>query len=126
MRILYLIRLTLRAVRPLTPHGGGLSLASRSSSLRVGRLFERRYLPVLSARHVGTSMGAGGSKNGGEGEGSGGKKRGSKKESKETAAIATPAQEAAGEAKESGGATTAEVEYVECTVAKASEFGENE
>ena len=82
---------------------------------------------VVCRHSVSTAMGAGGSKNG-EGEGGGGgKKRSTKKSSKrakETAAVATSAQvEVAAAGKEEGAGAE---DYVECTVAKASEFGENE
>lgn len=124
MRILYSIRCTFRAARfPLSRFAASIRPAYISSLSRP------RDVPISTHRlqlaFSSRAMGAGGSKDGGEG--GGGKKKSTRKEKegKETAAVATPAQQAE-TAKESGGAGTEVAEYVECTVAKASEFGENE
>ena len=95
---------------------GCVSSRSYSSSLchSAGQPISlaRRQLATRAA-----AMGAGSSK----GE-EGGRKKSSRK-SRETAAVATHAQpEAAGQAK----TAASQVEFVEATVAKASEFGENE
>lgn len=125
MRILYFIRCTFRAARfPLSRFAASIRPSARISSLSRPRdvlISTRRLQLPFSSR----AMGAGGSKDGGEG--GGGKKKSTRKEKegKETAAVATPAQQAE-TAKESGGAGTEVAEYVECTVAKTSEFGENE
>ena len=116
MNILVSIRSTFRAARY------PLSLARGQRSAPVGSTPQPRSFTTrrrLASRAV---MGAGGSK---EGEGGGGGKKKSTKKSKETAVVATPAPQAAPVGKESGGGAT-DAQYVECTVGKVSEFGENE
>ena len=130
MRILSSIRCTFRAARFASFARSKLAPSSRPSATRTCSLFRLRELPIFSASSVqlanflSTTMGAGGSKKG-EGEGEK-KKKSTKKGEKETAAIATPAQQQAAEGAKESVAAAAEVEYVECAVAKASEFGENE
>lgn len=129
MRILSSIRCTFRAARFASFARSKLAPSSRPSATRTCSLFRLRELPIFSASSVqlanflSTTMGAGGSK---KGEGEGEKKKSTKKGEKETAAIATPAQQQAAEGAKESVAAAAEVEYVECAVAKASEFGENE
>ena len=132
MRILSSIRCTFRAARFASFARSKLTPSSRPSATRTCSLFRLRELPIFSASSVqlaffknflSTTMGAGGSK---KGEGEGEKKKSTKKGEKETAAIATPAQQQAAEGAKESVAAAAEVEYVECAVAKASEFGENE
>ena len=130
MRILSSFRRTFRAARFASFARSKLA-PSRPSATRTCSLFRLRELPVFSASHVqlaffipATTMGAGGSKNG-EGEREK-KKKSTKKGEKETAAIATPAQQQAAEGAKESGAAADGVGYVECAVAKASEFGENE
>ena len=87
--------------------------------------FTPRLLPhirVASSSHpfiISTrAMGGGGSK-----EEGGGKKKSTRK-SKETVSVATTVQSEVAAEKEGG--TVSSDEYIECKVAKASEFGENE
>ena len=107
-------------LQPATSRTAALQRRPRSSVPHVARR--------LCGSSVTRTMGAGGSKNGEGEEGGSAKKRSTKrsrsKREKETAAVATTAQdEVAATGKEEGAATE---EYVECTVAKASEFGESE
>ena len=96
MNILSSIRCTSRAAFSLA------SIPRNTHICRVDPLILSRQLAV---------MGSGGSK------AEGGRKKRSKRE---TAAVATPAAE--GE----GGKESIEAQFVECRVAKTSEFGENE
>ena len=98
--------------------GSQAALARPPRHLRV---VTSRWLSYSTSRTV--AMGAGGSKTEGE-EGNG--KRGSRREQKETAVVATAAQGGAAAAGKEAEGAAGEAEYVECTVAKASEFGDNE
>ena len=110
-------------ISQVLPVQSSISSTSSWSGLRFYRTSPSLSLAASSRHLAAGAMGGKGSKGGGEGGGGG---QDQEPREKQAASGASAEQRAVEAGKEQVTEQTAGVEYVECTVAKVSEFGANE